>query len=190
MISLHFFLTLENMWGSWGGARGSGISISGLYNFPGSIPGGKSPNPESSPNTENWIQNSFDDACTIIKSHHIFSVFAHIRIQIIDEIKRYIFYKGKLRSFIFFLFGLSIRISKLQNSKRRKKKFRVIGRRNALYSPIEIKFDNWAVKDNLLNSFSRAWYTKNLRSIDKLEMLKFHGRKLILCFITCLSRRK
>lgn len=32
--------------------RGSDISISGLYNLPGSIPGGNSDNGESKPNTE------------------------------------------------------------------------------------------------------------------------------------------
>lgn len=31
---------------------GSGISISGLYSLPGSMPGGKSDNGESNPNTE------------------------------------------------------------------------------------------------------------------------------------------
>lgn len=33
-------------------ALGSGISISGLYNLPGSMPGGKSDNGESNPNTK------------------------------------------------------------------------------------------------------------------------------------------
>lgn len=52
LVNLHLFFFLRNGPWWWGCIpRGSGISISGLYNLLGSIPGGKRPSGESNPNT-------------------------------------------------------------------------------------------------------------------------------------------